>query len=674
MKNFVLILIYASLSFLFFEVVEAKKLNDPFVEQWAYADTNVYKAWDYTLGSKDVVVAVIDNGFDTFHPDLRKNAWKNKAEIPNNNLDDDNNGYVDDVWGWSFVPEDTDGDRKISKEEEKGNNNPRPRVDKLTQSEKDAGIVHHGSVVAGIIGAVGDNGKNGSGVSPNVKLMNLRVVDEDGIGSFAKLHNAIYYAVDNGADIINMSVVGDITSGIEEAVDYAYKNGVAMVAAAGNNYYNLNDYPTYPICIDAGEKVNKIIGVSAINKNHNIANFSNIGSDCIDITAPGEDLASTVRYSPKYGLKEKYMKGWNGTSFSTPLVSGAAALIKSIQPSWGPKNIYKALLSTTHHTPGQDEEIYANLFGAGLLQIDKAVNYALEKFVNNRPLRNIFILDNIGGDSESWDLKSEGENIINKEISLSGIDDFDSYQYAGKTFFVTAKPFDSKRTRISIYNSQWEREDSFIISPSGKVSLEVIQVMDDKEFEIVIVPQESSNTVFSIYSLTGEEKYVHKLDSKHNGVSVSRSFSKSGNKYDIVVLYEADSNLILEKITGDGEVLESFLVESFSKIGPIATINLDKDDNLEYVVGGGDGERPMIVFYDDDGSVIRKFLAYGSYKKSFSFAVGDYDNDGEDDLFAIPRGGGQPARVWDKFGKKIDQKYFFTKQNDINLISAPVYN
>jgi len=670
MRNIFLLAIFLFSSFLFFEITYAKTLDDPFVEQWAYTDINVYSAWDYTLGSQDVVVAVIDNGFDTFHPDLFTNVWKNVDEISNNQIDDDKNGYVDDVWGWSFVSRDTNSDGLIDESEERGNNNPRPQVDQFTESEKNSGVFNHGTLVAGIIGAVGNNKKNGSGVSPNVKLMNIQVVDEGGSGSFARLPDAIYYAVYNGANIINMSVVGDITGDVEKAIDYAYGKGVVMVAAAGNSASDLNDFPLYPICFDAGKETNKVLGVSAISASHNIASFSNIGSNCVDITAPGENIFSTVRYSPKYDLNEQYTGGWSGTSFSAPLVSGAAALIKSIKPNWAAKNIYKALLSTTHHTPSTD--VYSNLFGTGLLQIDKAVQYALNEVENSKFLKNIIVVNGDNGDHTSWDFNTGDDDKVLRERALSGIDDFSFYQYLGKTFYVTAKSFDKTRWRISLYDADWKKIDSFIIEPGGEISILVADVMGDVQPEIVVAPKGPSNTLFDIYSLEGEDLYTHILENKHNGVSFDKFKTEGSNKYDLVVLYELDDKLTMETLSGEGFSKNKFFLDSFSKADKVSVMNLDSDDQMEYVVGGGLGERPLVVFYDHDGSIIKKFLAYGSYKKSFSFIVGDYNYDGEDELVTIPKSNDQPVRVWNKEGKKVAQKYFFTDFKTNNIISVPI--
>ena len=171
------------LVFIIPSAVVAKISNDPNYYQWAFNDIGVYEAWEYTTGSPDVVVAIIDNGFDTFHPDLRDNAWKNEDEIPNNKIDDDKNGYVDDVWGWNFY---------------NNNNDPRPDVNELDDSEKQEQIFSHGTIVAGLIGAVGDNNKDGVGINWQVKLMNVKVLGNSGSGGLDSIDDAILYAVNNG--------------------------------------------------------------------------------------------------------------------------------------------------------------------------------------------------------------------------------------------------------------------------------------------------------------------------------------------------------------------------------------------------------------------------------------------------------------------------------------------
>ena len=353
--------------------------NDPNVEQWSYEITGVYDAWDITTGSSDVVVAIIDNGFDFYHADLIDNTWQNEDEIDNNGIDDDNNGYIDDRYGWNFVQQDIDGDGMLSEQEALGSNNPRPSVQGIFPNS--IGMIHHGTIIAGLIGAKGDNNLGIAGLNWDVSLMNLKIIGNNGNGSLQQIDAAIYYAVDNGADVISMSIVGDLEEerqqGMMKALEYAAAHDVVVVAAAGNDRINLNVTPRYPICLDT-TSTPMVIGTSAIQKGRRFALFSNYGSNCIDITAPGTEIFSTVRYAPSVGLTDYFDGPYQGTSFAVPFISGTAALIRSVRPDLSAESIIESILSTTSKTPSEDELLYTNLFGAGLLQVDQALAYAME--------------------------------------------------------------------------------------------------------------------------------------------------------------------------------------------------------------------------------------------------------------------------------------------------------
>jgi len=364
--------------FLFPTGAVAQVPNDPNALQWGYELLNVPDAWGVTQGSSDVVVAIVDNGFDTYHPDLYANVWQNEDEIDGNGIDDDNNGYVDDRYGWDFHDPRRDEPGYASGAVPLGDNDPRPDVLALERLDTPANRhFHHGTVVAGIIGAVGDNKLDGVGINWRVKLMNLKVTDANsGQGQMSALAEAIRYAVDNGADIINFSVVGGDNLELRHALDYAYDRGVALVAASGNNMQDLDLNPNYPVCADAGANIERVIGVSAIRETRQSSGFSNVGLGCVDITAPGVDVSSTMRFAPSYGLADQYGGGWQGTSFGVPFVSGAMALIKSIHSSWKAPDLYDIIFSTVSRTPPEDPEEYARFFGAGLIDIGAAIKEA----------------------------------------------------------------------------------------------------------------------------------------------------------------------------------------------------------------------------------------------------------------------------------------------------------
>ncbi len=340
--------------------VSARTPSDPrYIDQQPVWDAiNAPAAWDVATGSREVIVAVIDTGVDISNEDLRSNIWHNKAEIPANGIDDDKNGYTDDVDGWNFV---------------EGNNDVRPSV---FESKDDKEAVRHGTLVAGLIGAVGENGVAGVGMNWQVNIMALRAISNSGSGSSSDVVNAVNYAIRQGADVISMSFVGDFQGAqLRDSFYRAYENGIVVVAASGNNRHSkkgdLDEFPQFPVCFDKKEQTNWLIGVTSINARNQLSSFADYGS-CVDISAPGEGVYSTDRYAPQYGYPKSFNGPFQGTSFAAPLVAGAAALIKSIRPDLGPSEIINILLTTTDSidsfNPGFEGKI-----GVGRLNVGAAI-------------------------------------------------------------------------------------------------------------------------------------------------------------------------------------------------------------------------------------------------------------------------------------------------------------
>ena len=269
------------------------------------ADINAFDAWDLSTG-EGVVVAIIDSGSDVTHPDLAPNLWTNTGEIADNGIDDDNNGYVDDVHGYDFLREDGDPNDEDS----------------------------HGTHVAGSVAAAGDDGYGVPGVAYGAQIMPLKFLGANDGGHSSDAAAAINYAVNNGADIINASWGGGgYSTAIRDAIAYANSRGVVFVAAAGNAGTNNDSNAFYP----AGYELDNLISVGASDRKDQLADFSNYG-DTVDLTAPGVDIVSTLP-----GASFGYM---DGTSMASPYVSGAAALLKAANPALSPADIRAALMAT----------------------------------------------------------------------------------------------------------------------------------------------------------------------------------------------------------------------------------------------------------------------------------------------------------------------------------------
>ncbi len=311
--------------------------DDPYWTNQSYlSNIQAPQAWDVTTGASDVVIAVVDTGIDSIHPDLSAKVWNNPGETGfdadgkdkrRNGVDDDGNGYVDDWMGWNTVA---------------GTGN----------VYDDNG---HGTHVSGVAAADTNNGQGIAGVAWGAQILPVKALDRTGFGTYAQVAEGIVYAADQGAEIINMSFGSSYPStALKAAVDYARARGATIVAAAGNSGTSATNYPAaYP----------DVISVGATDADDQLAPFSTFG-DTMDLVAPGVDIYSTYpggRYAPAYG-----------TSLAAAHVSGVAALLASLPQFDTPSRVRDALFSTALDLgdPGRDSN-----YGFGLVQAFGAVDY-----------------------------------------------------------------------------------------------------------------------------------------------------------------------------------------------------------------------------------------------------------------------------------------------------------
>lgn len=334
--------------------------DEQYHREWYVDAVHLPDAWEFSKGSPNVTVAVIDSGVDLSHPDLRDRIWTNPGEIPGNGIDDDKDGYVDDVHGWDFVDGDADPD---------------PEVKEASQSEG----ANHGTLVAGIIGAAGDNGIGVAGAAWNIKLMPLRVLDSNGNGGTLAVVQAVRYAAARGAKIINISFTGSGYSEVlADALRKAHDSGVLIVASAGNEGDtvrggDLNDYPAYPVCYRGARDERIVLGVASVDQNGVKSSFSSYGSYCIGLSAPGENFYATQVFRPAIrGFDQPYGDSWFGSSLSAPLVSGAAALIASMDPSMDADEMMAFLTANAKNIDAVNGR-YAGYLGAGELDVGATV-------------------------------------------------------------------------------------------------------------------------------------------------------------------------------------------------------------------------------------------------------------------------------------------------------------
>jgi thermitase len=311
--------------------------TDPlFSKQWGMVDNGLENALKINGGQK-IIVAVIDTGVDYTHEDLLPNIWRNSKEIPDNNIDDDGNGYVDDIVGWDFL---------------KNDNKPYDLASSDLGDLLNGGNPGHGTHCAGNVAARGNNGKGISGANPNAEIMALRFIGDEG-GSTTGAIGAIRYAVDNGAKVLSNSWGSEGEDpadaadnlALQEAIQYAMDKNVLFIAAAANSGKN-NDTDAKK-AFPASYPHDNIISVAAIDPANGLASFSNYGATTVDIGAPGVKIFSTTvgnKYSDT--VIELLGANWDGTSMACPHVAGAAALYWSAHPEKTWQQVKAAILSS----------------------------------------------------------------------------------------------------------------------------------------------------------------------------------------------------------------------------------------------------------------------------------------------------------------------------------------
>jgi len=314
--------------------------DDPlFAEQWGASRIGVVSSWEICQGNPSVVIALIDSGYDTDHPDISVDSlWVN--EIEQNGIagvDDDLNGFVDDINGWDWIEND-----RIPNDE-----------------------LGHGTHVGGTIRAVTNNGEGISGAAPNVSIMPLRILREDGKGEIADLIDALAYALRKGVRIANLSLVSYYNApALEQAVEIAHEKGMLMVAATGNLATRVYWPAAYP----------ETLAVTATTEGDIMGGFSNFGKE-VDIAAPGVDILSTY-------FGGEYFKT-SGTSMATPYVSALAALILSLRPDYSLDDIVSTIKDTA-----EDIDEDPQFVGAGLVDFQNALWTASKDLLLASPEEN----------------------------------------------------------------------------------------------------------------------------------------------------------------------------------------------------------------------------------------------------------------------------------------------
>lgn len=384
--------------------------NDPIEPQDYLTLLGAESYWDETTGSDTVTVAVIDSGFALDHEDLTARWYENSGEaagLASNGLDDDANGFIDDYRGWDFAYDDNN-----------------PSAGSIDPNGAGAG---HGSAVAGLVGATGNNGLGIASLNWNVKIMPLQVFTDDGGATTVELAMAIDYAINNGADVINLSLGSTGSdSVIETLIADAKAAGIAIVAAAGN--CGDTDYASQG-CSYQGQTLYPstnpyTISVAATDMSDNRASFSSYGAT-VDIAAPGSGTISTTLYDP-VDPAGAYSASIYGTSFASPITASLVASLTAVWPAGNPMDIRAAIVDSALKTGQMSGQNYTQYVGFGRIRplqavqrVQACMTITLDGDINCDNSVNVFDLSVF---SSQWQADRAGRSDINQSGKTDVLD------------------------------------------------------------------------------------------------------------------------------------------------------------------------------------------------------------------------------------------------------------
>jgi subtilisin family serine protease len=631
-------------------------------KQWYLDKIRAPYAWDKVRETPRVVVAVIDSGTQIRHPDLYPNIWVNDDEIPDNNKDDDGNGFMDDYNGWDFL-----------------NNTPDPSP-KFNDGFNESGIIH-GTLVSGIIGAVGNNSSGVSGISWNIKIMPLRVLDDNGEGRTNEVVRAIDYAIANKADIINFSFVGfNYSRSLYEAIRRAHDAGIIMVAAAGNESdqgsgYNLNDVPMYPACSEGDE--NMVIGVAATDAVDQKADFSSFGLRCVDVSAPGVSFYGLTVYKPTQSIGprpfDQYFGGyWSGTSMATPVTSGVLALIRGRNPSLKPKEVVDILLASTDDISRLNPS-YQGQLGSGRVNAFSAVNLA-ERSLMDKQKQIVVVPYSLGqNDVKIFDAQGQAVSVYKVASKTSG-----------NGWNLTSGDLDGDRKdEVVLGAGSGQRPEITVLARDGKIRNKFLayavsytdgvkvasgDIDGDGLDEIISSPAGKGGPHVRIFDQNGKVEgqfFAYDKDFR-GGVSVAVGDIDGDGKEEIVTAISFKGAPLVKIFNAKGSLKKQFYAYDRNFLGgvnlTVADVIFESGAKKEEIItipnkGGG----PHVRIFDDSGNVKSQFFAYDKGLRSgASVAAGDVDGDGFLDIITGALvGGGPHVRVFKSNGQMISSFYAF---------------
>ena len=418
----------------------------------ADADIDAPEAWNLRTDASEIIVGVIDTGIDYNHPDLAANMWVNTGEIPGNGIDDDRNGYIDDVYGMNGI-----------------NNSGNPWDDQ-----------YHGTHVAGTIGAVGNNGTGLAGVAWNAKLMALKFLSSSGSGSSSDAIKCIDYAIRMGAKVLNNSWGGGgYSQALYDAIMRARNAGVLFVAAAGNSNVNNDVANFYP----ASYQIDNVLSVAATDRLDNRSSFSNYGYARVALGAPGSSIYSTYPNNSYNSI--------SGTSMASPHVAGAAALAMAHRPELNsPLAVIRHLMMSTDPINSMRDVTVSG----GRLNLFKALNG------NLRPVAHFSSSAVSGGAGSSFTFtdSSFGPNILSRTINFGDGSPSEPFNGTATKVYATNGVYNVTVTITTTDNQTATRTQTMTIQPNYEVLSDSYSWISTEGLNSVTLSDDSSSSLITL--------------------------------------------------------------------------------------------------------------------------------------------------------------------------------
>ncbi len=627
--------------------------NDYFYRnQWYFSRIEAEKAWEKINTSPDIVIAVIDSGVEVSHPDLKENIWTNNDEIPGNNIDDDRNGFVDDAVGWDFI-----------------NNEPNP-APQFSSGWTESGV-SHGTMIAGIISARGNNYQGVAGITWQSKIMSLKILNDRGEGRINDVVRAVDYAVKNGADIINLSFTGfGYSESLKEALERAYKKGVIVVAAAGNEQsggsgVNTDKKPIYPACYKGQNGEDLVLGVAATDALDQKTDFSGFGVKCVDLTAPGISFFSSIPKGGNQKDKNKEYDGyWSGTSMASAVVSGTIALVLQVNPDLSSRQVVDIVLGTCDNI-AQLNPSYKGQLGYGRVNTNDAVSFAQGLLFEYSNLIVVAPASVASGQVQPKVKIFDESGELIKEL-----DPFPGYRGGIR---VSSGEFDGKEgeefvfssnNQIKIFSFDGKLKSQFY--PYGKnyyggVSLATGDFDGNSLDEIVVAPLEKNQPV-KVFSVSGKliKEFYPYGKNYRPGVNVVVSDFNNDSKFEIITAPASGSEKV-KVFSFSGALLKSFdpYDKNFKGGLNLSSVKISgraEKGRSDLVFVPASGKESLVRAYDSSLSLKRQFMAFDWAQKKGGVISGvDLDNDGLSEIvLGSPVNVNNQVKIFNSSGKEIN--------------------